>query len=179
MSHGDENIAKQSRCRVRLFARQRRLIPIFAALIMEPDLMRSDGSGPIEPRRRESAYIVEPRRLVGSMAISRLPNLAGVSDAGLDPSSSDWLRQAEARPCAAILRVLENATERVDRVKRSLEAATIIAGKVVVSTPTGKVYEGHIAPPLAWWMSHNRVRPTIEARVSGFVPRINAGKAEV
>ena len=126
--------------------------------------MRAGWPFPSRMQRRICAGAVEPRPLVRSMSVGGLPHFA---DPALLPSrpAGCRARQSVSGPCVGFRRMFQHAAAAVHRIKREAEAAAIIAGLVVVATPSQVVYLRHLAPELAGRMRDDGIVSSICQRI--------------
>lgn len=114
------------------------------------------------------------------MSVSRLPDFthpARVS--GRLPSGVNRPRKIERGPRFGKGGVFQHATPHQDTTQRARETTLVIAGAIVFSAPARIVDLRKWSPQLARRMRNNLVRPGVEPRIPGFVPRINIIEAEV
>jgi hypothetical protein len=72
----------------------------------------------------------------------------------------------------AIARMLDDASKLFERVESRREAPIVVAKFVLMRLACATVPEP--APPLAWWMGHNRIWTSVESRIAQLAPCVDA-----
>jgi hypothetical protein len=123
---------------------------------------------------------VQPRRLAGRVPVVLLVQAATPSAAQEAPHPSARprrLRQSENRPSVAIGRMFEHAAPPTHGREGRGKATAVVSRSPRVGVRRSTA--GIAAPPRTGRMSHDRMRASINAGISGLIPRVNSGQAKI
>lgn len=144
-----------------------------------PDLMRPGAAFPVQLWRGAVTHVVEPRPLTRSVAVGALPYLTRPAVRRTRPTEAIGPHEAMGRPRIARGWVLKDAAPCADGAQRGRETSTVVAGPVVLATPTLVIEGREVHPQVARRVGHHGVWACIESCVARDVPGVHIREPDI